>query len=44
VEFLTDPSGTFVATLPAAEPLTLRMAWRHDDGTWEASLPVTTGP
>src|SRR4051812_6461994 len=43
-EFLTDASGTFVATVPAAGPLTLRMAWRHGDGTWEPSLPVATGP
>jgi len=44
VEFLTDASGTFVATLPAAGPLTLRMAWRHGDGSWGPSLPVATGP
>src|SRR4051794_7645599 len=45
VEFLTDTSGTFVATVPAAGPLTLRMAWRHGDGTWEPSLPVVaSGP
>jgi hypothetical protein len=44
-EFLTDSSGTFVATLPVAGPLTLRMAWRHDDGTWEPSLPAApSGP
>jgi hypothetical protein len=43
-EFLTDSSGTFVATLPVTAPLTLRMAWRHDDGSWEPSLPVATGP
>jgi hypothetical protein len=43
MEFLTDSSGTFVGTLPAAGPLTLRMAWRHGDGSWEPSLPVATG-
>ena len=45
MEFLTDSSGTFVATVPAAGPLTLRMAWRHGDGSWEPSLPVVaSGP
>ena len=44
MDFLTDATGTFVATLPATGPLTLRMSWRHGDGTWEPSLPVTTGP
>jgi hypothetical protein len=44
VEFLTDSSGTFVATLPATAPVTLRFAWRHGNGSWEPSLPVATGP
>jgi hypothetical protein len=44
-DFLTDPSGAFVATTPApalgSAPPAYRMVWRRPDGVWEPSLPVT---
>jgi hypothetical protein len=41
-EAMTDPAGTFLATLPSVPGSpAYRMAWRRPDGVWEASVPVT---
>jgi hypothetical protein len=43
--FLTDPTGTFLRALPASTgAATYRFSWRHPDGSWEPSNPVTVQP
>lgn len=39
-EFLTDRAGVFLRTAPYSGPASYRMAWRHDDGTSEYSVPI----
>jgi hypothetical protein len=40
--FVTDSHGTFERAVPAGTgPADFRFAWRHDDGTWERSAPVS---
>jgi hypothetical protein len=40
--FLTDRAGFFLRTAPFAGAGTYRMAWHHDDGTWEPGVSVAT--
>jgi hypothetical protein len=43
-DFLTDATGTFVATTPGGSGA-YRMVWRRPDGVWEPSVAVTlSGP
>jgi hypothetical protein len=40
--FMTDRAGFFLRTAPFTGAGTYRMAWHHDDGTWEPGVPVAT--
>lgn len=43
--FVTDGQGAFQRALPAlADPADYRFAWRHADGSWEASNSVPVAP
>lgn len=42
--FLTDRAGYFERAAPAGRATAYRLAWRHDDGTWEVGVPVPAVP